>query len=98
MNKVFIDDIRTPPSNDWIVVRSSKEAIDWVNANGMPDIISFDHDLGGDDTSMVFLKQLFEIAFEKGYNPPKYFIHSANPIGSKNIQSFMESWKKSQTL
>jgi hypothetical protein len=47
--KMFIDDERFPVSDDWVIVRSSQEAIDTVLAKGFPSYISFDHDLGGDD-------------------------------------------------
>jgi hypothetical protein len=47
--KLFIDDERFPVTDDWVIVRSSKEAIDHVLAHGMPSEISFDHDLGGND-------------------------------------------------
>lgn len=30
----------------WEIVRSYKEAIDWVMMHGFPNVISFDHDLG----------------------------------------------------
>jgi hypothetical protein len=30
----------------WEIVRSFKEAVAWVQTNGFPDVISFDHDLG----------------------------------------------------
>jgi hypothetical protein len=96
MKCLYIDDIRTPQLQCWDIVRSSKEAIDWVDRNGIPDLISFDHDLGGDDTSMVFLKQLVE-KYPKGYTF-KYYIHSANPIGKLNIQSFIDSWKKANGI
>jgi hypothetical protein len=92
--RLFIDDERIPPSDDLIVVRSSQEAIDYIKTNGWPTFISFDHDLGGDDTTMVFLKRLMNEIWDGKTNPPDYHIHSANPIGKLNIQSFMESWKK----
>jgi hypothetical protein len=92
MKCLYIDDIRTPQLKCWNIVRSSKEAIDWIDNNGMPDLISFDHDLGGDDTSMVFLKQLVEKYPDSCKF--KYYVHSANPIGKLNIQSFIDSWKK----
>lgn len=91
--KLFIDDIRNPPGDDFSVVRSTQEAIEWVKTNGMPTFISFDHDLGGEDTSMIFLHKLYEFWNETD-TIPEYTVHSANPIGSKNIVSFMESWKK----
>jgi hypothetical protein len=92
--RLFIDDIRDP-EGDWIVVRSSSEAVKWVEENGMPESMSLDHDLGGEDTVMVFLKKLYEFAEKKGVGPPPYKVHSANPVGSKNIVSFMESWRRS---
>lgn len=54
MNYLFLDDLRQPgdvtwiniPSAKWCVVRSFNEAIEWVQSNGFPDFISFDHDLG----------------------------------------------------
>lgn len=92
--RLFIDDERMPPSDDYVVVRSSQDAIDYIKTNGWPNFISFDHDLGGDDTTMVFLKRLMNEIWDGKTNPPDYQIHSANPIGKLNIQSFMESWKK----
>lgn len=92
--RLFIDDIRNP-SEDYIVLRSSEDAIQFIKQNGWPEFISFDHDLGGDDTTMVFLKRLVNEVWDGKTMPPDYIVHSANPIGSKNIVSFMESWKKS---
>lgn len=92
--KLFIDDIRNPPSTDYVVVRSTNEAIAHIVTNGWPTFISFDHDLGEDDTSMVFLRRLVNEVWTN-QPVPMYTVHSANPVGSKNIVSFMESWKKS---
>lgn len=95
--KLFIDDIRNPPSTDYVVVRSTNEAISYIIANGWPSFISFDHDLGGEDTSMIFLRRLVNEVWTN-QTVPMYTVHSANPVGSKNIVSFMESWKKSVTM
>lgn len=93
--KLFIDDERFPAENsgEWVIVRSSQQAISEVYQNGMPDFISFDHDLGGDDTSMKFLRWLLDelldgmIAFPVDFC---YYVHSQNPVGAENIRSFME--------
>jgi len=95
MYKMFIDDVRNPPPGDWVVVRSSDEALAYVQANGMPAFISFDHDLGGDDTAIVFLRKLVDHVWNGDDSPPAYEVHSANPVGRLNIQSFMDSWKRS---
>lgn len=95
MYKMFIDDVRNPPQGDWVLVRSSDEALTYVRENGMPAFISFDHDLGEDDTTMVFLRKLVDLVWNGDDLPPAYEVHSANPVGAKNIIAFMESWKRS---
>ena len=102
--RLFIDDLREPPTPSveddfatFFVARSTNQAIEIINEFGWPEFMSLDHDLGGDDTAMVFLKRLVnEIWTDQPI--PKYFVHSANPVGSDNIHSFMQSWKKSLSL
>jgi hypothetical protein len=52
-NKIYLDDIRTPVDNDWIVVRSYEQFVNKVSEIGLDniDLISLDHDLG--DTAMA---------------------------------------------
>lgn len=57
MKLLFLDDIREPINafeytkdsiytrEDWNVVRNYEEFMKWIADNGIPDIISFDHDL-----------------------------------------------------
>ena len=45
MIKLYLDDLRTPTTEGWTIVRSYQEFVDWITKNGLPDIISFDHDL-----------------------------------------------------
>ena len=101
---LFLDDERqttyVDPNGErmWFVARSTEEAKDLVIDLGFPWFMSLDHDLGPDDTTMKFLNWL---VWEYGGNAithvPDYQIHSANPIGSRNIESFMESWKRTAT-
>jgi hypothetical protein len=97
--KLYLDDVRDPPEPGYTVVRNSLMAVVTVVQRGkLPSFMSLDHDLGGDDNTMRFLKELHHIWEEQGANPediPQYIVHSANPIGTKNIISFMESWRKS---
>jgi hypothetical protein len=46
--KIYLDDVRTPVDNDWVVVRNFDEFVDKVNEIGLKNIslISLDHDLG----------------------------------------------------
>jgi hypothetical protein len=59
---LFLDDYRDPIDcakymyitgvdcrvyhKNWSIVRSYGQFIEWINQNGLPDLISFDHDLG----------------------------------------------------
>lgn len=91
---LYIDDERTPP-DDMVLARTLLEAKEIVTKEGLPSLMSLDHDLGGDETVMQFLHWLSENYYEEG--PPEYFIHSANPVGRQNMDSFLKSWKKSLT-
>ena len=95
MYKMFIDDERYPITPDWFIARNSYDAIYAVKNYGFPNEIAFDHDLGGQDTSMVFLVWLSNYMLDNGLEFPKdfeYSIHSQNPIGAKNIEMFMENF------
>lgn len=81
-----------------MVARSTNEACWLVKVNGMPSKMSLDHDLGGDDTTMVFLSWLAYEHWNGTEALPEYVVHSANPIGTQNISSFMESWRRSREL
>ena len=90
---LFIDDERFPPDDaqDWIIVRSSQEARDVIVQQGPPNFISFDHDLGGEDTAMKVVQFLIDshlMGFIRRF-PTKYYVHSQNPVGAANIRGLM---------
>lgn len=90
--KLFIDDERDPILTDWVIARTSANAIVIVKSKGIPVEIAFDHDLGGEDTSVEFLHWLAYFMLDNKVKLPKsfkYSVHSQNPIGVKNIHSFM---------
>ena len=85
--KLWIDDIRTPPDG-WEWAKTSKEAIDVIDNNEVSHI-SFDHDLGGDDTTR---KVVMDIC-HKGFNfPPLLSVHSANPVGRDWLLSMFKTY------
>ena len=65
---LFLDDHRRPTdcisymqlrtahytlySDNWEIVRGYSEFVSWIEKNGLPDTVSFDHDLG-EDTEAV---------------------------------------------
>jgi hypothetical protein len=136
MKKLFLDDIRIPkdaiglvPSNlnqyywenDWVIVRDFHQFCDYLQKNGVPDFISFDHDLADDHYNDLFsnknwsksdndivlkydeykektgyecAKWLVDFCLESSYKLPDYQVHSANPVGKKNIESYLLNAKK----
>ena len=100
--KLYLDDLRTPQSNGWVIVRSYDEAVAYVEANGFPQMVSFDHDLGDadDKTGLDFAKFLVELD-QITMHMPKDFdfnVHSANPVGAANIRHFMEGYLRHKKM
>ena len=61
MKKLFLDDVRTPEmvwrdtihplyedNTTWVIVKSYEAFVSYIDEFGLPDIISFDHDLSFD--------------------------------------------------
>lgn len=90
--KLFIDDERNPVTDDWVIARTSQEACEIVWNRGIPNEIAFDHDLGGEDTTRVFLNWFLHLIIDFREKLPedfKWSVHSQNPIGAKFIKEFM---------
>jgi hypothetical protein len=118
---LFLDDIRVPidcntyinnpiyVSLDWVVVRSYDEFVKTIVENGMPDTLSFDHDLSDTDyqhqhnidynvqekTGFHCAKWLINYCMDNNVEVPvDIFIHSMNPVGSANIKSLFDTYNK----
>ena len=129
MKKLFLDDIRNPkdgiglvPSNlnqfywenDWDIVRSYDEFVSYITKNGLPDFISFDHDLADEHyvhymelqkrhlegslptekTGFECAKWLVDFCLDNGFQIPNTIVHSANPVGKKNIETYLLNAQK----
>ena len=99
MFKLFLDDLREPFDNEYIVVRTAQEAVDLVLEKGCPSFISFDHDLGEKDGNLLptgydFAKWLVNADMEKNIIMEDFAfqVHSANPVGKKNIESYLNNY------
>lgn len=92
--RLFLDDLRDPQDGNFTIARSTEEALTLAKES-WPTFMSLDHDLGGEDTTMVFLRRLVNEVWDGLKQVPEYRVHSANPVGKENIISFMESWKRS---
>lgn len=98
--KLWLDDqINDPDCPDrhapvgFVGISNSDYACYVVALHGLPEFMDLDHDLGEEDNAMRFLKAIAN-NFPNG-PVPAYNVHSQNPVGKKNIESFLESWKKS---
>ena len=90
--KLWIDDIRPAPAG-WVWAKTSGMALSILNDYHV-DEISFDHDLGGEDTAYPVACFIEEQAYGGVNNKMIWHIHSANPVGVKNIRSAMENADK----
>ena len=69
---LYLDDQRTPTNTlpgyePWFVVRNYDQFVEWVSLNGMPDFVSFDHDLAEEHIDDYFKQKL-----ALGYQHPSY--------------------------
>lgn len=83
--KLWIDDVRPPPDG-WVWVQTLDDAMAAYQSEG-PTEISFDHDLGGDETSMPLARLIEANAYIGNREPPIWHVHSANPVGRKNLEA-----------
>ncbi|MES2418295.1 MAG: cyclic-phosphate processing receiver domain-containing protein [Bacteroidota bacterium] len=88
-------------THNWTIVKTYKEFITCIINNGLPEFISFDHDLG--EESMIngeeksgydCAKWLIDFCITKQVNLPANCCHSMNPVGSANIQGLLNNYAK----
>lgn len=99
MIKIWLDDIRTPPSDDWIWIKSvntAKRYISMISSNKIAEImLSVDHDAGDFATDGGDYIKLLDWLEETGRNYPIH-IHSMNPVGVQNMRAIIRKngWKE----
>jgi hypothetical protein len=89
MMRLWIDDLRPPPDHWWHWAKTSAEALEVLGCDVCE--ISFDHDLGGDDTAMPVAREIERLAFEGQIHGMTWHVHSANPVGRANLEAAMRS-------
>lgn len=106
---LFIDDVRSPEdvgfkNVDFYVVRTGLDAVNYIEYN-KPQYIAFDHDLGFDEYGDLLKTGMWVATWlvnqdcrdpKKGYITKsfRFSVHSANPIGKKNIESLLNNYMK----
>lgn len=115
---LFLDDLRHPIDayhytkqdiflrDDWEIVRNYHQFVSSILVEGLPEFISFDHDLADEDylesdsheipekTGYGCAKWLINYCMDHNAELPKFFSHSMNPVGKENIESLLNNYKK----
>jgi len=94
---LFLDDCRSSYgiSVDVINFEQFKKTIE---EKGLPDAVSFDHDLGENEPDgTTCARWLCNYCLVNKLTLPKWSIHSGNPVGAANIRSILESFEKIQS-
>jgi len=95
---LYLDDVRNPKTKGWTIVRNFEDFVSFIQQNGLPDEISFDHDLGedikGTKTGYDCAKWLCDYCWTNGLPIPPWNVHSANPVGRDNINQILQSFEK----
>lgn len=98
--KLFLDDVRNPKGNGYIVARTVEEAKQLFKKKGFPSHMSLDHDLGEDKkgnllpTGYDFVKWITKEYQDKKLPEFTFNIHSANPVGVDNMKSLLNNFIK----
>ena len=105
--ELFIDDIRVPSdvglcNSDYIIAIDYNSAMKIILEH-KPQFITFDHDLGDDATGTGYdiAKCLCELDMDypdAGFITEnfEFNVHSANPVGRKNIEKYLDSYTKTK--
>lgn len=94
--KLWVDDMRPAPSDDWLWCRSTNEAITCIRVyerSAMPTIlIDLDHDSGLYSDEGGDYINILNWLETSGMVDPGYFfhIHSMNPVGIQNMRAVIE--------
>lgn len=98
MYKLFLDDLRTPDiiylDTGWVVVKNFEDFKEVIFNNGVPLLISYDHDLGLNESGMDVLKWMCYYCIDNSIKLPEMLFHSSNPVGKKNMINFYDFIKK----
>ena len=96
MNLWIDDDPNRKSPDGWFVARDSATALLFVATfHNTLESISFDHDLGGGDTSVPVVDYIERMAWRGEFNTPiTMTVHSANPVGAKRIQRAIDQTYK----
>ncbi len=93
---IYLDDIRTPKQGTWEIVRTPDEFRQLIQNTEVIHSISFDHDLGECESGYDLMKWLVDQHLDghKDLSEVDVYVHSANPIGAKNMRMLWHNFQK----
>lgn len=93
MMRIWLDDVRPMPEGFDYHAKTADEAIRKIIECGCADFVSFDHDLGDDRNGTGYHVALWieEQAYNNIRRVKRWRVHSANPVGARNIHAAMLS-------
>lgn len=93
--KLWIDDIRDMPADFDVWAKNYEEAVSALKT-GKVTQVSFDHDLGDARafTGYDIARWIEEQSYLGNFKKVSWDIHSANPVGRKNIEAAMNNAAK----
>lgn len=100
MTLVWLDDVRNPKNfidtqkYDVVWLKSYEEFVEYFKTSEIPDIIWFDHDLGGDYDGYDCAVYLIEVCQKYNCDLPEYYSQSSNPPGKTRILGLLDSYRK----
>ena len=90
--KLYLDDLRTTPEG-FERVYSYEEFVAYLQHYGLPDFISFDHDLGEGLSGYDCAKYMVDYCLDHQLPLPKFILHRQNPVGKENIECLLENFR-----
>lgn len=114
---LFLDDYRDPKDvalycrvgdiplyihREWVIVKNYEEFVAILMERGIPDMVSFDHDLAEEPqnhkekTGLECARYLISLLAPAGEPFPFYRIHSMNPVGADNIENEIQNYERNK--
>lgn len=91
-NQDFYNRLFSKYDVDFVWVHNFDEFTSYIMKNGLPQFVSFDHDLGkGLQKGYDCAKWLISYCKQVGKKLPMFFVHSANPNGQREINGLLNN-------
>jgi len=98
--RLWVDDERPAPDDTWTWAKTADHAYEVWQNNELAEM-SLDHDLGDGGDTRKLATSILGLAQAGQRRPPRWFVHSANPVGVEYLTSTLERadhyWRRHMT-